>query len=72
MFFSITSFVISTDFLSTSSRFCKDISFSNQEEYRFIGLDELIMEPVFYSFSFNSQYLMVPIERLKQPLTIKM
>lgn len=51
---------------------CKDISFSNQEEYRFIGLDELIMEPVFYSFSFNSQYLMVPIERLKQPLTIKM
>lgn len=51
---------------------CKDISFSNQEEYRFIGLDELIMEPVFYSFSFNSQYLMVPIERLKQPLKIKM
>jgi len=50
---------------------CKDISFSSQDEYRFIGLDELISEPVFYSFSFRSQYLIVPIEQLKQPLKIE-
>lgn len=51
--------------------FCKDIFFLNQEEYRFIGLDELISEPVFYSFSFRSKYLIVPIEQLEQPIKIE-
>lgn len=50
---------------------CKDVEFSNQEEYRFIGLDELITEPVFYSFSFTSKYLIIPIEQLKQPLRVE-
>lgn len=49
---------------------CKDESFSNQEEYRFIELNELITEPVFYPITFTSKYLIVPIEQLKQPLQI--
>lgn len=49
---------------------CKDKSFSNQEEYRFIELNELITEPVFYPITFTSKYLIVPIEQLKQPLQI--
>lgn len=49
---------------------CKDVSFSIQDEYRFIEIDELITEPVFYSFSFTSRYLIVPIEQLKKPLII--
>ncbi len=49
---------------------CKDESFSNQEEYRFIELNELITEPVFYPITFTSKYLIVPIEQLKQPVQI--
>ena len=29
---------------------CKDVSFSQQDEYRFIETNELITEPVFYLF----------------------
>lgn len=50
--------------------FCKDKSFSNQEEYRFIEIKELITEPAFYPITFTSKYLIVPIEQLKQPLQI--
>lgn len=49
---------------------CKDISFSQQDEYRFIEINELITDPVFYSFLFTSRYLIVPIEQLKKPLII--
>lgn len=49
---------------------CKDISFEKQREYRFIGIDELIEEPIFYSFDFSSRYMIVPIEQLKTPLSI--
>lgn len=44
---------------------CKDIAFENQREYRFIGLDELIKEPVARPFTFTSRYLLVPIDDLK-------
>lgn len=49
---------------------CKDESFSNQEEYRFIELNDLITKPVFYPITYTSKYLIVPIEQLKQPLQI--
>lgn len=52
------------------SLLCKDISFSQQDEYRFIEISELISEPIFYSFNFTSRYLLVPIEQLKKPLLI--
>ena len=52
------------------SREGKDISFSQQDEYRFIEINELITDPVFYSFLFTSRYLIVPIEQLKKPLII--
>lgn len=48
---------------------CKDISFSQQQEYRFIGLDELITSPVFYKFEFNSNYAIVPIDQLYTPVS---
>lgn len=43
---------------------CKDISFENQREYRFVGLDELITEPKFYDFRFDAKYQIVPIDEL--------
>lgn len=49
---------------------CKDIAFRDQEEYRFIVLDELIECPKFYKYDFNSKYQIVPIDRLKQPLEV--
>ncbi|WP_312635141.1 hypothetical protein [Oscillibacter sp.] len=49
---------------------CKDMSFSKQQEYRFIVLDELITEASFYTFSFTSKYLLVPIEELSSLLDI--
>lgn len=49
---------------------CKDISFEGQREYRFIGIDELIDKPIFYSFNFSSKYMMVTIDSLKEPLEI--
>lgn len=48
---------------------CKDIAFSQQKEYRFIGLDELITSPVFYAFEFKSLYAIVPIDRLYAPVS---
>lgn len=49
----------------------KDKDFSKQDEYRFIGIEEIIDEPEFYDFKLTSRYLLVPIEQLKQ-LPIKM
>lgn len=43
---------------------CKDTAFSSQQEYRFIVLDELIENPIFYSFDFTSEYMIVPIDDL--------
>lgn len=50
---------------------CKHIDFSLQQEYRFIGLDELITQPICYSFAFNSRYKIVPINYLSVPLKIE-
>lgn len=49
---------------------CKDISFSNQQEYRFIILDELIKSPTFYDFQFNSQYKIVSIDELYENIIL--
>ena len=43
---------------------CKDNNFKDQDEYRFIILDELIKEPKKYSFEFKSAYKIVPIDDL--------
>lgn len=43
---------------------CKDVAFESQREYRFIGLDDLISNPVFYNFKYNGKYLIVPINDL--------
>ncbi len=43
---------------------CKDTFFSMQQEYRFIVLDQLIKEAVFYPINFSSKYLIVPISNL--------
>lgn len=48
---------------------CKDIAFSQQKEYRFIGIDELITSPVFYKFEFRSLYAIVPIDQLYTPFS---
>lgn len=50
---------------------CKDVSFENQKEYRFIGLEELIHEPIFYPFTFTSKYMLIPIDKLKKALLIE-
>ena len=42
----------------------KDISFSNQNEYRFIILDQLIYLPIFHDIDFNSAYKIVEINEL--------
>ncbi len=43
---------------------CKDSYFKNQCEYRFICLDNLITSPEQYSFQFELQYMIVPIDNL--------
>ena len=43
---------------------CKDKDFSIQQEFRFIVLDQLIDNAVFYNFSFTSAYIIVPIDNL--------
>ena len=43
---------------------CKDNDFKDQDEYRFIILDELNKEPKKYSFEFKSAYKIVPIDDL--------
>lgn len=50
---------------------CKDISFEGQREFRFVELDELINEPVFYNFNFDSKYLLVPINKLTKHIIIE-
>lgn len=50
---------------------CKDISFSNQKEYRFIITDELIEKPAFYDFHFNSPYKILPIDELYRNIILK-
>lgn len=49
---------------------CKDTEFKNQDEYRFITLDELSSEPEFYHFSYNGKYILVPIEELINPMNL--
>ena len=43
---------------------CKDNEFKNQDEYRFIILDELITEPKKYRIDFKSDYIIVSIDDL--------
>jgi len=43
---------------------CKDNNFKNQDEYRFIIVDELIKEPKKYRFEFKSAYKIVQIDEL--------
>lgn len=43
---------------------CKDTSFSVQQEFRFVILDQLIDEAVFYPIDFSSKYIIVPIDDL--------
>ncbi len=49
---------------------CKDTSFSNQEEYRFIQTDELHAHPVFYPIRFTTKYMLIPIAELKNSIRI--
>lgn len=49
---------------------CKDKYFAEQDEFRFIVTDELSDVPVFYKFNFNSKHILLPIEDLKNPVTI--
>lgn len=51
--------------------FCKDKSFAKQSEFRFVELTELITDPTKYNFSFTSKYLIIPIERLRAPVSLK-
>lgn len=50
---------------------CKDISFKNQKEYRFIVLNELINEPKLYPFAFDYDYLIVPATDLFSGLMVE-
>ena len=50
--------------------FCKDITFSNQKEYRFINTQRLIDEAISCDFDFNTKYLLIPIEELKTPVQV--
>ncbi len=49
---------------------CKHTDFAKQQEYRFIGLDELITKPVLYPFTFTSRYEIVSVEQLNTPFEI--
>ena len=50
---------------------CKDISFSNQKEYRFIITDKLIEKPAFYDFHFNSPYKILQIDELYRNIILE-
>lgn len=50
---------------------CKDISFKNQKEYRFVKLDELINKPTKYDFSFNYDYEIVSCNDLFSGFVVK-
>lgn len=43
---------------------CKDISFKNQKEYRFIRTDKLIQEPEKYDFPFDYDYRLISCKEL--------
>ena len=49
---------------------CKDVSFINQQEYRFIILNELITEPKKYDFNFDDNYKLVSTQDLFSGLEI--
>lgn len=49
---------------------CKSDYFKFQQEYRFIVLDELITEPIFYNFDFTSRYRIVPIGTLYKQIDL--
>lgn len=49
---------------------CKDNDFKNQDEYRFIILDELIDAPKSYKFNFLSEYRIVPLDALKDKVVL--
>lgn len=50
---------------------CKDISFKNQKEYRFVKIDELIDSPQIYEFEFDYDYNIVSCKDLFSGLIIK-
>ncbi|BFK61975.1 hypothetical protein I260019D6_12840 [Dorea longicatena] len=50
---------------------CKDDSFSNQNEYRFIVLDELSDIPLFYSIEYTGKYKIVEIDDLRMPINLE-
>lgn len=49
---------------------CKDEAFSNQNEYRFIVLDELSDLPKFYSFNYKGRYKLIKIDELRKQMDI--
>ena len=49
---------------------CKDISFKNQYDYRFIKIDELANAPISRAFSFTSKYLLVNINELFKGISV--
>lgn len=49
---------------------CKDLAFAYQQEYRFIILEELIEEPVFYNFNFASDYILLPVDELRREIEV--
>ena len=49
---------------------CKDKYFKDQDEYRFIILDELITEPKEYGFVFRSPYKIVSIDDLMNSVEV--
>lgn len=50
--------------------FCKDPYFKNQNEYRFLNMDNFIDKPVSYNFKFTSKYMLVPIDKLENTLSV--
>jgi hypothetical protein len=50
---------------------CKDKEFANQDEYRFVVLDELSDIPVFYRFNYSGKYLLLPIDSLLDPIDLR-
>ncbi len=49
---------------------CKDKDFEKQREYRFVILDELIEDAKFYKFSFKSRFMLISIEKMKEPVLL--
>lgn len=49
---------------------CKDEAFANQNEYRFIVLDETSDAPVFYPIQYSGRYKLIEIDELNSPVSI--